>query len=379
MPNPIHWIWQSPTWPALRHDAAQLEAPLRQAHIALARLQGKAQAVGAAEFARLEQEVWSREAVATAAIEGEKLELGSVRSSVGRRLCIASDFVARVPRHVDGLLDVMEDAAGGYAAPLTGKLLCRWQGALFPEGRSGLRTIETGRYRSHAHTMQIVSGPHGRERMHYEAPPSSAIPREMRAFLAWYNDHQESQGDGIVRAGLAHLWFEAIHPFEDGNGRVGRAIIDRALAQAMGNPTRLHGMAAGMHRRQEAYYDALNRAQRGNGEATDWLLWFCNTLGESCEAVSALLDGSLARARFWSEHRELACNERQRKVLNRMLEAGPGGFEGGLTQRKYVALTGATTATASRDLAWLAEKGLIVRGQGAGRSTHYLLNIPGWG
>jgi Fic family protein len=362
----------------LTYNQARIAEPLRRARAALAHLFGKAEAVGATELALVEREVWTAEALATAAIEGEKLDLGSVRGSVGKRLGIADDFVARVPRNVEGLLDVMEDAAGSFEEALSHELLCRWQSALFPEGRSGLRAIETGRYRSHEDPMQITSGPIGHETVHYEAPPSAAVRAEMHAFLTWFNDSRAGALDGIVRAGLAHVWFESVHPFEDGNGRIGRAIIDRALAQESGQPTRLHGVAAQMRRRQEAYYQALKIAQRGLGDVTEWLEWFLIALTESCVSVSALIDESLTRARFWSDHRATALNERQRKVLNRMLEAGPGRFEGGLTQRKYVALAGGATATATRDLTDLLAKGLLKRAAAAGRSVHYNLAIPGW-
>ena len=181
-----------------------------------------------------------------------------------------------------------------------------------------------------------------------------------------------------VRAGISHVWFESIHPFEDGNGRIGRAIVDLALAQDVRAPNRLLGMAVRMRQDQARYYEALNRAQRGTGDITQWLAWFIEAFAASCQATSGLIDESLARAHFWSEHRTTSINERQRKALNKMLEAGPGRFEGGMTARKYQSLTGAIKITASRDLAELAAAGLLVR-QGAGRSTFYNLPMPGWG
>jgi Fic family protein len=226
--------------------------------------------------------------------------------------------------------------------------------------------------------MQVVSGPVGRETVHYEAPPSAAVRAEMRSFLDWFNRTRKEPLDGILRAGLAHVWFESIHPYEDGNGRIGRAIVDRALAQDARAPTRLHGLSAELRRRQEAYYEALNRAQRGNGEVTEWLAWFTQAFTASCRASAQIVDESLVRARFWAEHRDVPLNERQRKVLNRMLEAGPGRFEGGLSQRKYVGLTGASTATAARDIKELVQAGLLVPGEGRGRAAHYNLAIPGW-
>ncbi len=372
------WIWQSPRWPELAYDSNRLAALLARARSESGRLFGKAQSVGADELALVQRDVWSNEAVATAAIEGEALDLAAVRSSVARRLGIRPDFVAVVPRDVEGLLDVMEDAAAEWDGDLTEQRLCRWQGALFPAGGTALRRVEAGRYRSHAEPMQIVSGPIGREAIHYEAPPSAAVRAEMRNFLDWFNRTRHGSLDGFLRAGLAHVWFESVHPFQDGNGRIGRAVVDLALAQDVRAPTRLHGVSAEMRRRQADYYEALNRAQRGDGDVTAWLEWFVNVIADSCRASAAMIDEALVRTRYWSEHRHLDLNERQRKVVNRMLEAGPGRYEGGLTARKYSGTTGASKATATRDIADLVAKGLLAAGDAAGRSTHYNLTIPGW-
>ncbi len=369
----------SPSWPNLGYDLPRLAEPLRRARTESGRLFGKAEAIGAHELALVERDVWSGEAVATAAIEGEAIDLASVRSSVARRLGITPEFVAAVPRNVEGLLDVMESAAADWDSDLTEERLSRWQASLFPAGGSAIRVIETGRYRSHEDPMQIMSGPIGREVVHYEAPPSAAVRAEMRNFLDWFNRTRATALDGILRAGLAHVWFESIHPFEDGNGRIGRAIVDMALAQDARLPTRLHGVSTELRRRQGAYYDALNQAQRGTGDVTAWLEWFTNVLADSCKSSSTLIDEALVRARFWSEHKEAEINERQRKVINRMLEAGPGRFEGGLTQRKYVGMTSASPATASRDISDLVGKGFLVLGNAAGRSTYYDLALPGWG
>jgi Fic family protein len=372
------WIWTSPIWPALTFDPGRLAPALGEAREVLGRLLGKAEAVGADERAFHQREVWSGDALATAAIEGETLPLESVRSSVARRLGIAPGFTEAVPRNVEGLLDVMESAAAEWDSDLTEERLGRWHAALFPTQGTALRRIATGHYRSHAEPMQIVSGPVGRETVHYEAPPSAAVRAEMRSFVDWFNRTRSEPLDGILRAGVAHVWFESIHPYEDGNGRIGRAIADMALAQDMRAPSRLHGLSSELHRRQAEYYDALNRAQRGTGEVSDWLAWFTDAFTASCRASAALIDESLVRARFWAEHRDVALNERQRKALNRMLEAGPGRFEGGLTQRKYVGLTGASPATAARDIAALVQGGLLLPGPGRGRSAHYNLAIAGW-
>lgn len=373
------WIWQSASWPRLQFDVDQLGTLVARADVEQGRLLGLAEAIGADELSAIERDVWVGEAVATAAIEGEKLDLQSVRSSVARRLGITPSFVATVPRNVEGLLDVMEEAAARWERELSDEHLFGWQAALFPQGYSSLRTIETGGYRKRAEPMQIVSGPIGNETTHYEAPPSSAVRAEMRTFLDWFNGTRESGAvSGILRAGLAHVWFESIHPFEDGNGRIGRAIVDMALAQAARRPHRLHGLSAEMRRQQSAYYDALNAAQRGDGDVTQWLRWFIDAFVTSCQTSTSLINESLVRARFWSAHRAVEINERQRKALNKMLEAGPGRYEGGMTTRKYVGLTRTTAVTAARDLAELVGKGLLVR-EGAGRSTYYNLAIEGWG
>ena len=372
------WIWQSTTWPKLRFDREPLAARLATAQVEQGRLLGLAKAIGAIELSFVQRDIWSGDAIATAAIEGEDLDLKTVRSSVARRLGIAPTPTAAIREDVEGLLDIMEDAATHWDSALSEERMFRWQAALFPIGYSSLRPVATGRYRSHGDPMQIVSGPVGSETVHYEAPPSDAVPREMRSFLDWFNGTRDTHaGQGILRAAIAHVWFESIHPFEDGNGRVGRAIVDMALAQDARFPYRLHGISMELQRQRTGYYDALSEAQHGEGNVTQWLCWFVDTFIKACQTSARLIDESLVRARFWSEHRAVAINARQRKALDRLLEAGPGRFEGGMTPRKYVALTRASSVTASRDLAELVRNGLLVR-VGSGRSTHYDLAIDGW-
>ncbi len=373
--DPVRWIWQAPSWPRLTFDAARLARPLALARQESGALFGKAAAIGLEERAVLEREVWSHEAVATAAIEGEVIDLAAVRSSVARRLGLARQGPA-VPRNVEGLLDVMENAADDWQQPLTRERLCAWQAALFPGG-SNLRNLVIGEYRSSDDPMQIVSGPHGREIVHYQAVAGAAVRAEMHAFLEWFNRTVDL--DGLLRAGLAHVWFESIHPFDDGNGRIGRAVVDMALAQDARRSSRLLGISSAMRQRQAAYYDALNVAQRGDGEVTPWLEWFLDTYTEACRTSAKLIDEALARGRFWTDHRAVPLNEMQRRVLGRMLDAGPGRFDGGLTARKYTVIAGTTRVTASRHIADLLEKGLIVRAAGpSGRSTRYDLALPGW-
>jgi Fic family protein len=373
------WVWQTPCWPHFTFDTARLIASAAQARDAAGELRGKAEAIGAADLKLVQAEVWTGSAVATAAIEGETLDLEVVRSSVAGRLGIAGIPEVSAPRHIEGLLEVMNEAATEWQQPLTDARLIKWQALLFPEGRSGLHGIETGTYRTHGDPMQVVSGSMGREVVDYSAPPAAAVRAEMRTFLDWFNSTQASRNlDGILRAGIAHFWFESIHPFSDGNGRVGRAIIDLAISQEMRATSRLQGTSMGLHREHKAYYAALNAAQRGDGDITEWLAWFNNAFGNACRSSIVLIDEALVRARFWNEHSQVALNARQRKAVNRMLVAGPGKFAGGMTPRKYAAINKTTYITSNRDLVDLVEKRLLVR-EGAGRSIYYNLTIPGWG
>lgn len=372
------FIWQRSAWPDLRYDPAELSAALAAARQAQGKVLGVFHAIGLERLSEVERAIWTGEAVASAAIEGEKLDLEAVRSSVLRRLGEGGE--GRLDRHVEGLLDVMEDATSAHARPLTAERLCRWQAALFPAGSSGLHRIVVGAFRRGDTPMQIVSGPVGRERVHYEAPPSKAIPREIRQFVVWWEKTRPGRPDapdGIARAGLAHLWFETIHPFEDGNGRVGRALVDMALAQDVDDRRRLYSLSRQLMSVRNRYYEALNAAQRGPLDVTPWLMFFIEQLRLACLASQAVVESALEKGRFWATHTRHALNERQLKVIQRLLDAGRGGFEGGMSAEKYANLTGVSKATATRDLTALAAVGLLaVTGQMKG--TRYWVNLPGW-
>ncbi len=374
-PHAFQYVWQSPGWPAWRFDAPTLSTPLAQARLHQGRVIGKADAIGLSgeAMAQVVNDIWIGEVMATAAIEGQKLDAEQVRSSVMRMLGVGGS--GHVSRHVDGLVEVMHDATSHFDVPLDSDRLCRWQSALFPGGTSGIRRIDVGKFRTHAEAMQIVSGRPGREVVHFRAPDSANVATEMARFITWFN--QPDAMDGIVRAGIAHLWFETIHPFEDGNGRVGRAIMDMAIAQDSQSPTRLYSMSRQMEENRSAYYDALNHAQRGNLDVTDWLLWFVNQFSAACTKSERLIDRALEKARFWATHAAQPFNERQRKTVQKLLDAGDGGFLGGLTAEKYCKITGASKATATRDLNDLvAREALLVRG--IGKATKYYVNVPGW-
>jgi Fic family protein len=376
MPQP-DFIWQRPDWPRFAVHAVEIASLLKDARLAQGRVTGKAQALGLQAVGSAAGEIWAAEALATASIEGEKLDLAAVRSSVARRLGLPAPAKARHARDVEGLLDMMQDAVARHAEPLTNKRLFAWQAALFPTGRSGLVKIRIGGWRTRSEPMQIVSGPIGREKVHYEAPPARAVPRLMGEFLRWFTDSAKNGTDALERAAVAHLWFETIHPFEDGNGRVGRAIVDLVLAQASGASVPLYRMSSRLSANRKEYYEELELAQRGTLDATRWVGWFVRQFRVACSESEETIDRSLAKARFWARLAHVSLSDRQRKVVNVLLDAGPGGFEGGLSAGKYQNLTSTSRQTASRDLADLVEKGVLqVTGQLKG--TRYHVAVPEW-
>ena len=370
-----HYVWQEAGWPALGYDSARVGTEVALARRAQGVVEGKLASLGFEQKIGLAAEAWTQEAVATAAIEGERLDLDAVRSSVARRLGVNGPQRTNTPRHVDGLLDAMDDAVRNASAPLTHERLKGWQAALFPTGYSGMTQIQVGDYRAHTEPMQIVSGSIGHEKVHYQAPPSAAVEAEMGRFLRWFNG--EPASDSLVKAALAHLWFETIHPFEDGNGRVGRVIVDLVLAKDAGEPSRLLRISQQLLAERSAYYDELERAQHGSLDVTSWVVWFLRQVRVACDKASRVIDESMAKARFWQSHQDKQLSTRQRKVVNVLLDAGPGGFEGGMSPKKYEAFTGASRTTSSRDLVELEEFKMLQH-VGAGRGTRYYINIDGW-
>src|SRR5665213_359333 len=375
MTNTPQWIWQQPDWPKFTLDRNEVAPVLSRARSTQSRVLGKAHALGMANLGTALAEIWVEEASATARMEGEKLDLNAVRSSVARRLGMAS--VGTASRSVEGLIDLMDDATRHWREPLTAERLCGWQAALFPTGFTGIKKVKSGALRTHATPMQIVSGPIGREKVHFEAPPSKRLPRELRGFLDWFQSSRDSSVDGLLRAGTAHLWFETLHPFEDGNGRVGRAVIDLALAQDAKMDQRLYSVSRRLAEHRSEYYAKLNAASRGGLDITRWLTWFVGQFEDACRASEAVIDLSLAKARFWLQHGQAPFNERQRKAVNRILDAGPGGFEGGMSTEKYGHLVRVSRATAYRDLDELVRHGLLTQA-GVGRGTRYFAAMDGW-
>ncbi|MDZ4280819.1 Fic family protein [Hydrogenophaga sp.] len=381
-PTPASLIWQSPDWPRLTASANEVATALLQARQRQGELIGQCAAVGLDATAPTLRELWVQEAIATSAIEGEALNPDSVRSSVLRHLGLDSDASTPVSRQVDGLVDVMEDATQNFADALDKDRLCRWHAALFPTGASGLRRIRVGAYRNHEDPMQIVSGLLGREVVHYTAPPSSQMDAQMKAFLSWFERtrpgrKQATALDGVARAAIAHLWFESIHPFEDGNGRIGRAIIDLALAQDAAAPQRLVSLSHQLLAQRRGYYNALQSAQHGGTDVSGWVVWFVQQYRNACDHTGVLIQVALEKSRFWAQHAGAELNARQRKVVQRLLDDGDGGFLGGLNAGKYIKMTGTSKATATRDLAQLVQDDvLFTRGQG--KALRYFVNVPGW-
>ncbi|WP_416758207.1 Fic family protein [Roseateles sp. So40a] len=376
------WVWQRSDWPAFRYDASQVAPALAEAYLVHGSLEGKAVAIGLSVDSPIILDLFSDEVVATAEIEGERLAPSAVQSSVLRQMGLSGE--GPVDRHVDGLVAVIADACKRPGEPLDEERLCRWHGALFPDGASGLRRIEVGRYRSHEDPMQIVSGRPGREVVHYQAPASREVPAQMARFLDWFSATTPRRGeapsldgprlDGFARAAIAHLWFECIHPFEDGNGRLGRAIVDLAMAQHLRPPMRLHSLSRQLMRERGAYYDALNRASRGELEVSEWVEWFARQYTAACDAAGALMDAAIEKRRFWDTHAASALSARQRKVLQRLLNDGDGGFLGGLNAEKYMKMTGVSKATATRDLAEMVAARQL-RVQGVGKASRYFIAI----
>ena len=364
-----NYIWQLTSWPEFRWDNAKLLRPLGITRQTQGKLLAKSEHFGLS----LRAEVLTQEAFTTAAIEGELLDRDSVRSSVARRLGLPTAGLPPAERHVDALVEMLIDATRNHNDPLTTARLKSWQAGLFPTGYSGMSKIVVGDWRRDTEPMQVVSGPIGKETVHYEAPPAERVDSEVERFLAWFQSSPDHM-DGIVRAAVAHLWFVTIHPFQDGNGRIARAIADMALAQDENMNFRLYTMSAQIRTDQDNYYDILERTQKGNGDITEWISWFLDCLSRAVRRSEAEINKVMDKARFWKNIAQIALNERQRKVVNRLLDAGPTGFEGGVTNRKYRGMTKTTRETAKRDIGDLVAKCILVKRPGGGRSTSYDLD-----
>lgn len=362
------YLYDRQDWPQFRIRAAELLAPLSLLRLAQGRLQGRMESVGFAAQTEAALDALTQEAVHTSEIEGEALDYTLVRSSFAQRLGVDVGALPPPDRYVEGLVDVMLDATTHWAAPLTEARLFDWHAALFPVGRSGLRRITVGAWRTGARgPMQVVSGRIGRERVHFEAPPAAAVPPEMARLLDWCNAPPDT--DAALRVALAHLWFVTIHPFEDGNGRIGRALAEMMIARAESGAPRYYSLSAQLMRERADYYRALETAQRGALDVTDWAAWFIGVWTRAIASAETTLAGVIRRARFWAQPVCAGLNDRQRKVLARLLD----GFEGKLSSSKYAKLAACSQDTALRDIQELVRRGLLAPLPAGGRSAGYEL------
>jgi Fic family protein len=366
------YIWERPEWPTFTFDEKGLSALLSQVAHEQGRLLGRLEGLGFDLRSEAHLVTLTEDVVKSSEIEGEALEPDQVRSSIARRLGL--DVAGLVPsgRDVDGVVEMMLDATGNYHEPLTEERLFAWHSALFPTGRVGMQRISVGAWRDDSSgPMQVVSGPIRREKVHYQAPSADRVDAEMTRFLEWFAEPGDIHP--LLKSGLAHLWFVTIHPFDDGNGRIARAIADVALARADGTPQRFYSMSAQIRQERKNYYRTLELTQKGNCDVTVWQNWFLSCLGRAIEGSQETLSSVLTKARFWRRFAREALNERQIRVLNRLLN----GFEGELTSSKWAKIAGCSQDTAYRDILDLMERRVLEKGPGGGRSTSYsVVRIP---
>ena len=365
------YIWQAPEWPNWRYDLAALAGPLAEVSRAQGLLLGRLADVGMALRDQASLSALTEDVVKTCEIEGEQLNVESVRPSIARRLGVDIGALAPVDRHVEGVVEMVLDATANCNTPVSRERLFGWHAALFPTGYSGLTKIQVGGWRDDAAgPMQVVSGPVGRQRVHFEAPPAERLEAEMSRFLDWVN--AESGEPPVIKTGLAHLWLVTLHPFDDGNGRIARAIGDLLLARADGSPQRFYSLSAQIQRERKAYYDTLERTQKGALDVTAWLAWFLDVLHRAVDQAQHTLDAVLAKARFWQRFAGTPMNARQVKLLNRLLD----GIEGKLTTSKWATMAKCSPDTALRDISELLAHRALRKSSAGGRSTSYELNEP---
>jgi Fic family protein len=362
------YIHELPDWPNFRWSLDALATQLAAARHHQGRLVGRMESLGFELSAEAVLHSLTEDVLKSSEIEGEQLDRAQVRSSIARRLGMDIGALLPADRDVEGVVEMMLDATQNYAAPLTEERLFAWHAALFPTGRSGMAPITVGAWRTdRSGPMQVVSDPLGHERIHYQAPPASAIGQEMRVLLAWLN--RDKPIDAVLEAAVAHLWFVTIHPFEDGNGRIARAIADRSLARSEQSSRRFYSMSAQIRRERKAYYDILESTQRGDLDITPWITWFLGCLDRAFDGAEIILASVLKKARFWDAHAGAPLNDRQRTIINRLLN----DFEGKLTSSKYAKLAKCSQDTAARDIDALVKHGMMVKNPGGGRSTSYSL------
>jgi Fic family protein len=363
------YIWQRKEWPKFRWDSEKLSPLLTRVSHAQGRMLGRMESLGLGPRQEAQVQTLTEDVVKSSEIEGEKLEREQVRSSVARQLGLDLGGLVPSDRDVDGIVELMLDATSNYEKKLTAKRLFKWHASLFATiEQTSARDLVVGKWRNdRSGPMQVVSGPVGKEKVHYEAPPAQRVDREMRKFLDWFDDPGDT--DPLLAAGLAHLWFVTVHPFDDGNGRIARAVADMALARSEKSGQRFYSMPSQIRRERNAYYTMLERTQTGELDVTNWLDWFLMNLLNAIESARDTLGGVLAKARFWERFAQEPLNERQRLVLNRLQDR----FEGKLTTSKYAKLAHCSQDTAHRDILDLVQRGALKKDPGGGRSTSYSL------
>ena len=362
------YIHELVDWPRFRWDQKALSQKLAAVRHRQGRLIGRMEGLGFSLRDEAVLQTLTQDVVKSSEIEGEILDRDQVRSSIARRLGIDIGALTPADRHVEGVVEMMLDATRHYDAPLTAERLFGWHAALFPTGRSGMSRITVGAWRDDkSGPMQVVSGAVGHERVHYEAPKAASLDEQMSEFLGWFNSDVEI--DPVLKAGVAHLWFVTIHPFDDGNGRMARAIADMALARSEGSPQRFYSMSAQIRQERAAYYKMLEATQKADLEITPWLIWFLECLDRAFDGAEQVLAQVFRKAHFWERHADLSLNARQRDMLGRLLD----GFEGKLTSSKYARIEKCSPDTALRDITQLIELGVLAKDEGGGRSTSYSL------
>jgi Fic family protein len=362
------YIYQRPDWPRFHWDQASFANQLGAVRHRQGRLIGRMQALGFPLREEAVLKTLTEDVLKSSEIEGEILDRDQVRSSIARRLGIDAGALPAADRNVEGVVEMILDATQGFEQPLDAARLFGWHGALFPTGRSGLSKIKVAQWRDDGSgPMRVVSGTYGREKIHYEAPAADRLDHEMREFLTWFN--LEDGLDPVIKAALAHLWFVTIHPFDDGNGRITRAIADMSLARSEDSPQRFYSMSAQIRLERNAYYDMLETTQKGDLDITRWLEWFLACLGRAFDGAEAVLSSVLRKAEFWRANAATSLNDRQRDILNRLLD----GFEGKLTSSKWAGIEKCSADTALRDINELVAQGILARDEAGGRSTSYSL------
>ncbi len=364
----MKYLWQLAEWPKFHWDKARLAESLAEARHRQGLLLGQMRALGFKLREEASLETLTADVVKTSEIEGERLSAAQVRSSIARRLGVDIGGLVHSDRNVEGIVEVALDATRNFDAPLTIERLFDWHASLFPTGRSGMKRISVAGWRRDATgPMEVVSGPMGKEKVHFVAPPAKRLDQEVKAFLNWFEGNNTI--DAVLKAGVAHLWFVTIHPFDDGNGRIARAIADMALARSEQNSQRFYSVSSQIGIERDSYYDILERTQKNSLDITRWLLWFLACFSGAISNAQQTLESVMSKARFWEKHASQPLNQRQIKLLNKLLD----GFEGKLTTGKWANIAKCSQDTAYRDILDLVDRGVLKRNNSRGRSTSYSL------